>query len=121
MSGSNETEIPPGACLRDDAMRQEVAALELETLQAEEEVRLWSDCVRLADPPAVPGLRDLEAASAMLLAMATQALQGATGDEQRFLESVQTRAQRLHNDIREYSQPRNADADKSKSYNDKKK
>lgn len=122
MSRSNETEIPPGY-VEDDAMRQEVAALELETLQAEEEVRLWSDAVRLANPPLVPGLGDLEAAAAMLLALSTQALQDATGEERRFLESVQTRAQRLHADIRDHVQPRKIDEPKSDSRpdNDKKK
>lgn len=121
MGRSNETEVPPGGYFEDDAMRQEVAALELETLQAEEEVRLWSDGVRLANPPAVAGLGDLEAAASMLLALSTQALQDATGEERRFLESVQTRAQRLHADIREHAQMRKVDEDKPKPDNDKKK
>jgi hypothetical protein len=121
MGRSNETEVPPGGSFEDDAMRQEVAALELETLQAEEEVRLWSDGVRLASPPAVPGLSDLEAAAAMLLALATQALQDASGDERRFLESVQTRAQRLHTDIHDHMLPRKVDDDKARPDSDKKK
>ncbi len=120
MSRSNETELRPGACIR-DAMRQEVAALEFETLQAEEEVRQWSHMVRLASPPLVPGLEDLDAAAAMLLALSTQALQDSTGDERRFLESVQTRAQRLHADIRDYIHPRRVDDDKPKPDSDKKK